>query len=154
MDEFVKDHLEEYLAGSASAAVKAEMEARLGADARALESLSAGIRTLRAPEAPEMAPGFYARVMERIEAQRGAAWYGVFESVFARRMAFASFALVVLVGALLLSREPAEVPQAFASVPVLVNEDGIAPTLNGGFSDIHQGSPDAVLVNLAAYAEQ
>jgi hypothetical protein len=69
-------------------------------------------------------------------------------------MAFASFALVVLVGALLLSREPAEVPQAFASVPVLVNEDGIAPTLNGGFSDIHQGSPDAVLVNLAAYAEQ
>lgn len=154
MDEFVKDHLEEYLAGSADAAVKAEMEARLGPDAGALESLAEGIRALRAPEPPEMAPGFYARVMERIEAQRGSAWYAVFESVFARRMAFAAFALVVLLGGLMLSREPAEVPRAFASVPVLVNEDGIAPTLNGGFSEIHQGSSDAVLVNLATYAEQ
>ena len=154
MDEFVKDHLEEYLAGSASAGVKAEMEARLGSDAPALESLSAGIRTLRAPETPELTPGFYARVMERIEAQRGSAWYAVFESVFARRMAFASFALVVLLGGLLLLREPAEPAEAFARTPVIVNEDGIAPTLSGGFSDIHQGSPDAVLVNLATYSEQ
>ena len=154
MDEFVKDHLEEYLAGSASAEVKAEVESRLGPDANALESLSAGIRTLRAPETPELTPGFYARVLERIEARRGSAWYAVFESVFARRMAFASFALVVLLGGLLLSREPAESPEVFASTPVIVNEDGIAPVLNGGLSEIHQGNADAVLVNLAAYSEQ
>ena len=65
------------------------------------------LRTLRATDdtlAPR--PGFYARVMERIEAQRPIdIWQLFFDSAFGRRIAMASVAMVVLFGFYLVSSE-------------------------------------------------
>jgi hypothetical protein len=68
------------------------------------------LRQLRVPDHIEAEPraGFYARVMERIEAEGPVSIWNLFiESAFGRRIAFASLALAVLLGAYLISSERA-----------------------------------------------
>ncbi|MBX9600521.1 MAG: hypothetical protein K2X35_05945 [Bryobacteraceae bacterium] len=156
MDEFVKDHLEQYLSGSASRDLKHEIETRLSADASAakqvgqMRMLGQSLKSLKA-EGVEPTPGFYARVMDRIEAQGTSVWYSFLESGFAQRLALASFALVLLMGGWMISNEPGD--ELTLSVPEtidLLGEDGPAPVLG----DIRPRNRDAVLVNLASYQEQ
>ena len=66
------------------------------------------LRELRAPQGFEAEPraGFYARVMERIEAEGPVSIWNLFmESPFGRRVAVASLALAVLLGVYLVSSE-------------------------------------------------
>src|SRR5208283_770468 len=104
------------------------------------------LRALRAnDDTPGPRAGFYARVMERIEAQRPIdIWELFFDSAFARRIAMASMAMTVLFGLYLVSSE------RFAQ-PVAVAVEGSQPgiTLAAGLPD-----KDAVLVNLVTYREQ
>lgn len=54
---------------------------------------------LRAPEAEGPAPGFYARVLERIEAQAATSFWSIFlEPSFGRRLLYASLVLFVVLG--------------------------------------------------------
>src|SRR5579872_7309278 len=56
--------------------------------------------------AADLRPGFYARVMERIEAEGPISIWNLFiESAFGRRIAVASLALALLVGVYLVSSE-------------------------------------------------
>jgi hypothetical protein len=90
-----------------------------------------------ADESPR--PGFYARVMERIEAQRPIdIWQLFFDSAFGRRLATASMGLAVLFGLYLVSSER------------LAPMDGPARVSlsNAGMPD-----KDAVLVDLVTYRE-
>ncbi|MEP7354528.1 MAG: hypothetical protein ABI824_14975 [Acidobacteriota bacterium] len=62
--------------------------------------------TLRGTDAMEPAPGFYARVMERIEAQRPVSvWNLFFDSLFGRRLATASLAVAMLMMGYVVSTE-------------------------------------------------
>jgi anti-sigma factor RsiW len=57
------------------------------------------LREMRAPELEDPAPGFYARVMERIEAQAANSFWSILlEPSFGRRLMFASLALFVVLG--------------------------------------------------------
>jgi predicted anti-sigma-YlaC factor YlaD len=104
------------------------------------------LRTLRPPqsadaEAPR--PGFYARVMERIEAQRPIdIWQLFFDSSIGRRVAIASMALAVLFSVYLVSSERLAQP-----IRITV-EDRPGMTLSG------LPDKDTVLVDLVTYREQ
>jgi hypothetical protein len=116
------------------------------------------LRQLRSGAEPR--PGFYARVMERIDAQRAGSIWNVFsESPFGRRLALASMALAVLLGVYLVTSEQFTDP-ANANQPVqiisatLPGED--QPASNVRFVSGSSGMPDrdAVLVNLVTYRGQ
>lgn len=155
MHELITDRLEEILSGSISGEDESRLREHLDCceqcrNAVALMREQAQmLRSWQAPQEIEPPPGFYARVMGRIEAQaRSSVWYLFVESHFARRIAFASLLLAILMGTYLVGTEPAVLTADRSDV--VVNEDGPAPVLAREISR----DRDAVLVNLATYQEQ
>lgn len=123
-------------------------------------------------ETAEPRPGFYARVLERIEAQSPVSVFTLFfDSLFARRIAMASLALALLLGVYVISSEQMADPQTAAS-QVAGQVGGVDPLPQATLvSEIPQDFPvlsddsqprlvrgtpdqDAVLVNLVTYREQ
>jgi hypothetical protein len=159
MHEPVKVNVEDYLAGSD--ALPREFTAHLLAcegcrlELAELKSQSTLLRGLRAAEEPEPRAGFYARVIDRIDAQRQSSIWSIFlEPAFGRRLAVASAVFAVLMGFYLVSSEPGGphiIPSHFdAQNVVLPGEDEPGPVLGAG-QDQDRG---AVLVNLATYQER
>ena len=65
--------------------------------------------SLRSPDPPAPAPGFYARVTGLIEKQQPHSFWGAFlEPVFGKRLAFASLLVMATLGTLLMYRETEE----------------------------------------------
>src|SRR5580704_18108155 len=89
----LRDQLEDVLADKAAAAPAFREEIA------AMREQAAWIRGLRAPADSEPKAGFYARVMERIDAQRAISiWILFFDSQLGRRLALASMTLAVCLG--------------------------------------------------------
>lgn len=64
------------------------------------------LKELRAPEEAEVAAGFYARVLQRIEERAKQSIWAVFiYSPFAKRLTYASFALALLLGSYVIAEE-------------------------------------------------
>jgi hypothetical protein len=181
MHRVIRDHLEQVLADShAAPSAATSAHPGIGNDAPAsrdyqlhLEQCDAcrgeieamrrhavALRQLRSDAEPR--PGFYGRVMERIEshleAQRARSIWSVFsESPFGRNLAVASMALAVLLGVFLLTSEqftdqgnqPVQIISA-----TLPGED--QPASNVRFVPGSNTVPDrdAVLVNLVTYRGQ
>lgn len=97
------------LAGSVAEHLEQCSECR--EEVAAMQRQSKLMHELRAPagEVPEPRPGFYARVMERIEAEGAVSIWNLFmESAFGRRIAVASVALALVLGVYLVSSERGE----------------------------------------------
>ena len=114
-------------------------------------------------ESPEVRPGFYARVLERIEAQTPQSiWSLFFESALGRRIALASLTLAVLMGVSLVSMERSDAPELATYEDVLEMVPVAAPAIEGQFAALRDEpvmidgtpDPDSVLVNLVTYREQ
>jgi hypothetical protein len=107
------------------------------------------LRALRAPAEVEPRTGFYARVMERIEAQRPISiWSLFFESAMGRGLAMASMAFALAMGIYLVSSERiADQTIVVKGQPDWVLSDDMA---NPGIAP----DRDTVLVNLVTYREQ
>lgn len=164
MHRLIQDHLEEVLAepveppAAGSAALKhLEQCEECRSEVESMRAHAAMLRILRAPQesasAFEPRPGFYARVMERIDAQRGVSiWQLFFESAFGRRLAVASMALVLLMGVYLVSADQFHEARytSDSTVQFLPGEDRPGAVLSPA------GPPDkdSVLVNLVTYREQ
>ncbi len=144
MHRSIRENLEELLAQSETSGLIREHLTNCKECGGAVEVMREQARLLRRLRAEaEPRPGFYARVMERIEAQAPVSIWSVFgESVFGRSVAVASMALALLVGTYLVTTERAEQNAARANGSALVWN--------------HSGAPDraAVLVNLVTYQEQ
>jgi anti-sigma factor RsiW len=148
MHQPIRKNLEEYLKGSLSE-IPVEFHRHLGeckecaSELRRLEAQSQLLRSLHSAGDVAPRPGFYARVMERIEAQRPVSIWSVFlERKFGLRLAVASGMLAALLGGYLVSSEPAG-PEAGAAATFAT-----APAS----SDLgDQQQRDAVLVDLASY---
>ncbi len=104
------DYIEEFLAGTPPAAAREHLDAC--AECRemvsSMQEHAALVRQLKPPAEfdAEPRPGFYARVMGRIEAEGPISIWNLFmDSVFGRRIAVASFALALLLGVYLVSTE-------------------------------------------------
>ncbi len=103
------------------------------------------LTTLRAPEEVEPAPGFYARVLQRIEAREDSFWAFFVDSPFSKRMALASLTIAVALGSYVISAE---------------RHEGSAAQNMVAFSGTHYDAPvmgsqaeqrDAVLENFAEH---
>jgi predicted anti-sigma-YlaC factor YlaD len=148
MHRLIQDHLEEVLAEPSTGQIAVHLaeceECREAVSAMRLNA--SALRALRASDdtlAPR--PGFYARVMERIEAQRPIdIWQLFFDSAFGRRIAIASMALAFLFSVYLVSSE------RFAQQAVTITVEENQPELaQAGLPD-----KDTVLVDLVTYREQ
>lgn len=168
MHRLIRDHLEEVLRDSqsgtsatpANVASAGERDYQLHLrqcqecrdEVAAMREHAAVLRGLRTDAEPR--PGFYARVMERIDTQRAGSIWNVFsESPFGRRIAIASMALAVLAGVYLVTSEQSQQvnlgsPDQLISA-TLPNEDQPAIVLGSNAAP----DRDAVLVNLVTYNE-
>jgi anti-sigma factor RsiW len=175
MHRHVREQLEEVLAesrgtsrtgavsGAGDAAQKHLAECReCSGEVNAMRQQAAALREWRAPETVEAEPrpGFYARVLERIEAQGPASiWSLFFDSPLGQRLAIASLALAALLCVCLISAE-----RFSAETPAVAQDDRpFAPDLRGQVvvgedqpGVVLTGAPDqdSVLVNLVTYREQ
>lgn len=160
MHREIRDHIENVLAGSEPEHLAGCEECR--SEVQGMQEHTALMRELRAPEGfvAEPRAGFYARVMERIEAEGPISIWNIFiESAFGRRIAVASMALAILVGVYLVTSErSAEDPMIAgqeAQQVIVVGEDGPARVITQmDASAVGQSSEDAVLADLVSYQEQ
>ena len=166
MHQPIRDNLEEYLKGSAPEVPQA-FHAHLVAceecatELRLLETQANMLRSLRSDAGVGPNPGFYARVMDRIEEQAPASIWSVFlQPSFGRRLAIASATLVVLLGTYLVTTEPGD--QTPAAAPAVATTDSVKPGASemgapemGATQDSlqQQRRRDAVLVDLASFHE-
>jgi len=166
MHQEIRQYLEDYLRGDNylnDSGLPAEFHRHLGECAecanqlRSLRAQSQLLRSLRGEpgSAKDIEPraGFYARVIERIEdriqAQRASIWSPFLDRKFGFRLAVASAALVALLGAYLITSEPAG-PE-FAPSPAVVLTDTPRASEAGVQQDALERQRDAVLVDLASY---
>jgi hypothetical protein len=103
---------------------------------------------LRAPADLEPAPGFYARVMQRIEENGVYSIWSVFtEGPFGKWLAYGSLAIALLLGTWVVGVERED--GHFGSSESVVAQHASGETPVAG-DEAHQR--DAVLVNLASYS--
>jgi anti-sigma factor RsiW len=152
MHREIQGQVEKIVAGTLSAKGSRFVSEHLEQCAECREEVSAMQRhsnwmhELRTPpgETPEPRPGFYARVMERIEAEGPISIWNIFiESAFGRRIAYASVALALVLSVYLVTSERAEAPvvasQGVSQSVGQVNENGAA--LQGDAADVLTATP-------------
>lgn len=156
MHEPIEDGLEAYLTGRAGSDSYRGFEAHLAvcvecaAEVGVMKQQAEWMRELRAPADAEPSPGFYARVMERIEAQSAKSFWGVFlEPVFGKRLALACLALFVLLSSAAWQTDAAPVPDESTVVSLLAAREtpaatGVDPNRNR----------TVVLTNFASYGSE
>jgi len=170
MHREIRDHIEDVLRGGDTLKHAREHLAQCDecrTEVQGMQEQTELIRELRAPEdfAADLRPGFYARVMERIEAEGPISIWNLFiESAFGRRIAVASLALALLIGVYVVtserSAEDATVAlqsqqQATMEQTFVAGEDAPAREITRvDQSQTDQSSEDAVLANLVTYREQ
>ena len=152
MHQPIRERLEEYLSGMIDTGGIREIEDHLASCEQCRNAVdemrrqSELLKVLRPPDEIEPAPGFYARVIDRIESQKTpSVWNALLEPALARRIAYASLTLLlVLMGTLAVSVDREE--DVVASSPeIILSEDPVVPP----FGVDQQRDRDVVLVNLA-----
>jgi len=145
--------LEEYLSGSLKPAALAKIEAHLKAcdtcrqEVEGMREISLCLATLRTEESPEPAPGFYARVMDRVGRQTAALTFSSlfnWQFAFARRVAFAALVTFAILGSYLIIHENAS-PSGFSPEAVMAQQE--LPAFESG------PAPDNMLVTLTVYEQ-
>ena len=155
MHQPIEDGLEDYLTGRAATESYRGVVAHLAvceecATVVGLMKEQAGwMSELRAPADTEPSAGFYARVMDRIEAQSAKSFWGVFlEPVFGKRLALAALALFVVLSSAVWQTDPSPVLHENNPVSLLASEE--MPAANGADPSRDR---TVVLTNLASYSE-
>ena len=181
MHREIRDRIEDVLTGSQALARPAQFAEGSSSDAvgehlaqcdecrtevQGMQEQKALLRELRAPDdfAADLRPGFYARVMERIEAEGPISIWNLFiESAFGRRIALASLALALLIGVYVVTSERSaddstialQSSQVTTEQTIVAGEDAPAREITQvDQSQSDQSSEDAVLANLVTYREQ
>jgi len=137
MHHVIEDKLEDLLTGTGDRESLARMEAHMRdcaecrQEVEAMREMSGMFSALRSPDAPQPAPGFYARVTTLIEKQQPAPFWAVaLEPLFGKRLALASLLALAALGTIVVSREMQEF--AFGPTPemILAAENDSAPLLD------------------------
>jgi anti-sigma factor RsiW len=153
MHEPLKGRIEDYLHGGSHLP---DVEQHLAncescsAEAAAMKQQAELFRSLKATKEVELDAAFYARVMNRIETQAKPSIWNIFgESLFAKRLAYASMTFVVLLGTYFVTSNTDE-PQVANSSPEMLMSNDPHPTEVGADP---QKDREAILVNLATFEE-
>jgi anti-sigma factor RsiW len=161
MHQPIRDNLEEYLKGSTQQlpqAFHAHLVAceECASELRLFETQANMLRSLRSVADVGPNPGFYARVMGRVEEQgRASVWSVFLQPSFGRRLAIASATLVVLLGTYLITTEPGAPNVALAPAAATDTVSSAPASETGPPQDSlqQQRRRDAVLVDLASFHE-
>jgi anti-sigma factor RsiW len=156
MHDIVRDNLEDYLRLNGGSQGSVEVERHLSTCAECREAVgymretSSVLASLRAPAESDPSPGFYDRVMNRIESERKpSVWSLLLDPIFGKRLVYAALTLVVMLSTYLVSTEnSADLTIASAPETILSNQSR-TPVLT---SDTERDR-DVILVNLATYKE-
>jgi predicted anti-sigma-YlaC factor YlaD len=155
MHEPVIARLEEILSGGGPFAEVEEHLKNCASCRREVEGMqtqSALFRSLRTPREVDPSAGFYARVMNRVEAQtKPSAWSLFGESLFAKRLVYASATFLLLMGTALFTSTQADEEALALADPekILAGESHPAPVS----MENPQRDRDVILVNLATYQD-
>jgi predicted anti-sigma-YlaC factor YlaD len=154
MHEPVKSRLEEYLRGGARFAdVDEHLKNCEGCrnEVNAMRAQSELFRAVKAPVNMEPGAGFYARVMNRIETEAKPSPWSLFgESLFAKRLVYASATFLVLLGTFLVSSTETDNPMAgSAAEMILAGQQDLEPVT----MEDPQKDREVVLVNLATFEQ-
>ena len=152
MHKTTVDGLEDYLDGRLTTTASERLVSHIGVCAEcrvvveAMQGQSVQIRVLRTEAEP--APGFYARVRDRIEARAvNSFWAMLLEPFVMRRMMYASLALlVVLCSAAVTAHSSRQLLEAVPAEIVAEMAQPIAENWGGG------DQREVVFVNLASYS--
>ena len=152
MHQPVREELENYLAGGAPPSNRFDQHLRECAECAAevgvLREQAGLVRALRVDEAIEPAPGFYARVLNRIEQHvQPSIWSLLRDPSLGRRIAVASAALAFVVSAYIVSTEPFRMtpsPGSTVAIQRLSRQDTPATVAQ---------DRDVVLASLASFRE-
>jgi predicted anti-sigma-YlaC factor YlaD len=115
MHREIQDGLEDFLAGTADPNGQVRIETHLREctecrqEVESMREMAELFSSLRSPDPPLPAPGFYARVNKLIEEQQPAPfWAAALEPFFGKRLALASLLVMATLGTVLVSRETEE----------------------------------------------
>lgn len=166
MHREIRHNLEDYLKGERllegmAPELPAEFHSHLehceecATELKQLERQSQLLRSLRSPGEIEPRAGFYARVLERIEAQPASIWSVFLDRKFGLRLAIASAALVALLGTYLVTSEPSGPEFAHSPAVVFTDPPLAQVSLPEQGSELHQSTmpasdqdqPDAAQAN-------
>jgi hypothetical protein len=148
------DRLEEYLRRTGSSGFE-DFEAHLDGcrDCReavtAMERQSQLLRNVFQVNEAEPVPGFYSRVLQRIDVQkRPSLWSVLLDPQFGKRLMYSTVALLLLLSTYMVSTEPGEEQVAAAGTQKLVVEsDAVDLGIN------LDKDRDTVLVRLTSFSE-
>ena len=154
MHRSIRDRLEDLLAGWGNATRDRELSAHLSSCAECSTELSSMrkqaqlLTLLRAPEEEiEPAPGFYARVLQRIEERaRQSMWAAFICSPFAKRLTYASLTVAVMLGTYVVTQEARD-GHLLGGQSVLAQNTQYEAPVTGDEAQ----QRDAVLANFAAH---
>jgi anti-sigma factor RsiW len=154
MHEPVIARLEEYLSGGGPfAEVEEHLKncANCRSEMEGMRIQSALFRSLRAPKEVDASAGFYARVMNRVETQsRPSAWSLFGESLFAKRLVYASATFLLLMGTALFTSAPEDEALAVADPEKIFAGEAHPEPVS---MENPQRDRDVILVNLATYQD-
>ncbi|MBV8828779.1 MAG: hypothetical protein JO108_06075 [Acidobacteriaceae bacterium] len=108
----IRDGLEGLLAGKQTGLAEQELRQHLSScegceqQLAAMQAQSEMLQLLRYPEELDPAPGFYARVLQRIEERaRVSIWAAFIQSAFGRRLMYASVSVTLILGTYVVAEE-------------------------------------------------
>lgn len=155
MHNVVQNHLEAYLDGSLLRVERRELDAHLescGACRQELAEMRQTREWMQALVAREMlapAPGFYARVRARVEAEAGQVWpFWQLFPAFGRQLRFAALTLLLLVGAYLFTVQQTE--QGISAAELMLLEAPVIRTETPALTADHHANRERVMMAIVA----
>jgi predicted anti-sigma-YlaC factor YlaD len=156
MHGLIRQGVEEYLHGGPARKLPDGFEEHLRSCEECREEVSwmqeqsQLLRTLVPGREVDPVPGFYARVLDRIEVQQVVSpWSAFLDPLFGRRLAAASLMLAVLLGGYLVLNERLDSGVASSAAESIMAVEEHPPGLGQNL----QRDRDTILVTLATYSE-
>ena len=149
----VLDHLETYLQGARNLELESHIAACPGCREQValMKEHTELFLTLSAPEA-SIHPGFYGRVIARIESQaKPGFWSLLLDPTFGRRLVYGSLSLVILMSVYLVATEPSANNFASFSPEMILSQP--RPPARQPIGTDPQRDRDTELVNLTTFSE-
>lgn len=161
MHEPIRQNLENLIrGGKLSASVRETVESHLADCSACVEELrvmrlhSGLMKVLRPDNAAEPTGGFYARVMQRIEAEGTPSfWNLLLDPVFGLRLVYATASLVLLMGAFLLATTESLPELASTPVEIMAKPQPAAPVTAVAFGEDMSREREHFLVTMASFTE-
>lgn len=160
MHEPIQSQLEDILQGQLRSEKRTAVEAHLAAckdcamELREMRMHSGALKALRVADVPEPAAGFYARVLQRVDAQvRPSFWHLLLDPVFGQRLVYATGALFLLMASFLLATTGGQPELAQTPVQMIAQPEVTPVVLRTGFGDDMQQDRERFLATMASFPE-